>query len=191
MYVDYILSLGVLGYYIECFIASILMAPPADFFYIPLVLVRPEKISIYALVGFILSVLGGITAYMLGKYGGRPIFDRLYKNKKEVFDGYVISYGKHAFSIVFGAALFIAPYNICAVASGVLHMNFKDFFVASVLGRFLRFLILALSAVLFGDTIKEHLFEIGCFFGFIFIPMLWIIEIRRIKKEKEKNNKQC
>ena len=184
-YFDYILSLGVAGYLIESYIASIFISPPSDFFYVPIAVANPKYALLYTTCGFILSILGGITAYMLGKYGGRPIFDRLYKNKKDVFDRYVVSYAKHSFSVVFGAALFIAPYNVCSVASGILHMKFKDFLLASLLGRFLRFYILALAVYLFGDAIKEHWLALGCFFGFVFIPLIWIIEIRRLKKNNE------
>ena len=94
---------------------------------------------------------------------------------------YIKTYNKHAFSIVFGAALFIAPYNICAFASGITHLKFRNFLLASILGRFLRFYILAIAVYLYKDAIKEHWVELGCFFGFVFIPIIWIIELKRIK----------
>lgn len=184
-YFDYILGLGVAGYFIESYIASIFISPPSDFFYVPIAIANPKYALLYTTVGFILSVMGGITAYFLGKYGGRPIFNRLYKNKQDVFERYVVSYSKHSFSVVFGAALFIAPYNVCSVASGILYMKFKDFLFASILGRFLRFYTLAFAVYLFGETIKEHWIALGCFFGFVFIPIIWIIELRRLKKKNE------
>lgn len=184
-YVDYILGLGVFGYFLESYIASIFISPPSDFFYVPIAVARPENALFYTTIGFLLSVAGGISAYLLGKYGGRPIFNKLYKNKKEVFEKYVISYGKHAFSVVFGAALFIAPYNVCSVASGILHMNFKEFLFASIIGRFIRFYTLALAVYIWGNTIKEHWVLIGCFFGFVFIPAIWIIELWKVRKNNE------
>lgn len=184
-YIDYILNLGVSGYFLESYLASIFILPPADFFYVPLVLAKPKFILLYATIGFILSVMGGISAYLLGKYGGRPVFKKLYKNKEYILENYSKSYNKHSFSFIFGAALFIAPYNVCSVASGILKMKFKDFLIASVLGRFLRFYILALAVYLWGNEIKKHGIELGCFFGFAFIPILWIIEIKRIKQKND------
>lgn len=183
-YIDFILDLGIIGYFIESYIASIFISPPADFFYFPIAIAKPKYAFILAFGGFILSVLGGITAYLLGKYGGRPIFQKMYKNKDYILENYSRKYNKHSFSIVFGAALFIAPYNISAVASGILNMKFLEFCWASVLGRFLRFFTLALAVVLWGDTLKEHFVELGCFFGLIFIPILWIIEFRNLKRKK-------
>ena len=189
-YFDYISNLGVTGYFLESYLASIFILPPSDFIYVPIALNKPEYIFVYAFIGFILSVLGGLTAYMPGKYGGRPIFIKLYKNKRVLLNKYVISYQKHAFSIVFGAALFFAPYNICSTASGIFKTDLKEYITASVTGRALRFFTLAPAVYIWGETIKEHLIEIGCFFGFIVIPVIWIIEIRKIKKTRQKNEQK-
>lgn len=185
MYFDYILKLGEIGYYIECYIASIFVAPPADFLFVPIAVTNPNKIILYTILGFILSVLGGSTAYLLGKYLGRPIFHRLYKKKQDLLRHWEITYQKHAFSIVFGAALFIAPYNASAVASGILKMKFKEFLLASIIGRGLRFIALALAVVIWGEALKDHYVEIACFFGLIVIPTIWIIEARKLKKTNE------
>lgn len=184
-YVDYILNLGEIGYYIESYIASIFISPPADFFFVPLAIAKRECAIKYATIGFLLSVLGGISAYFLGKYGGRPIFNKLYKNKKALLKKYEISYKKHAFSIIFGAALFIAPYNVCSVASGILRADFKEFLLASILGRAIRFYGLLGAVYIWGESIREYLVLIGCFFGFVFIPILWIIETKRLKNPNE------
>lgn len=184
-YFDYILSLGIIGYFIESYVASIFILPPSDFFYVPIALANSKYAFLYATVGFILSVLGGVSAYMLGKYGGRPLIYKLYKNKKERLESYIKSYNKHSFSIVFGAALFIAPYNICSVASGISQMKFKHYLLASIIGRFLRFYILAIAVYIWSDSIKEHWIELGCFFGLVFIPVIWIIEGWRIRRKNE------
>lgn len=154
---DIFQSLGLQGLALNSFIESFFLVPPPDFLLITMDLAKPEKALFYAFVCTIASALGGIVGYGIGFWGGRPVFNFLFKNKHEQFDNVEKLYNKYGSLAVFFSAFTPIPYKIFTVASGILNMNFLKFFVASFFGRGLRFFIVSIVLMLFGETIKEYI----------------------------------
>lgn len=154
---DLFQSLGLHGLALNSFIESFFLVPPPDFLLITMDLAKPEKALFYALVCTIASALGGMVGYGIGIWGGRPVFNFLFKNKHEQFDNVEKLYNKYGSLAVFFSAFTPIPYKIFTVASGILNMNFWKFMVASFFGRGLRFFIVSIVLMLFGETIKEYI----------------------------------
>lgn len=154
---DIFQSLGLQGLALNSFIESFFLVPPPDFLLITMDLAKPEKALFYAFVCTIASAFGGIVGYGIGFWGGRPVFNFLFKNKHEQFDNVEKLYNKYGSLAVFFSAFTPIPYKIFTVASGILNMNFWKFLVASFFGRGLRFFIVSIVLMLFGETIKEYI----------------------------------
>lgn len=154
---DLFQSLGLHGLALNSFIESFFLVPPPDFLLITMDLAKPEKALFYALVCTVASALGGMVGYGIGLWGGRPVFNFLFKNKHEQFDNVEKLYNKYGSLAVFFSAFTPVPYKIFTVASGILNMNFWKFMVASFFGRGLRFFIVSIVLMLFGETIKEYI----------------------------------
>jgi len=148
---------GIQGLALNAFIESFFLVPPPDVLLITMDLARPEKALYYALICTIFSALGGVVGYLIGLWGGRPVFNFLFKNKQEQFKNVENMYNKYGSWAVFFSAFTPVPYKIFTIASGILNMNFAKFFVASFFGRGLRFFIVSMVLMLFGEAIKQYI----------------------------------
>ena len=150
-------TFGGLGLALYSFIVSFFLVPPPDFLLITMDLAKPEKALFYATICTIASALGGALGYAIGYWGGRPVFNFLFKNKHEQFDNVEKLYNKYGSLAVFFSAFTPIPYKIFTIASGILNMNFWKFLIASFFGRGLRFFIVSIVLMLFGATIKAYI----------------------------------
>ncbi len=150
-------SMGLQGLALNSFIESFFLVPPPDFLLITMDLANPQKALYYATVCTIFSALGGVMGYLIGLFGGRPVFNFLFKNKHEQFDNVERLYNKYGTLAVFFSAFTPIPYKVFTIASGILNMNFPKFFLASFFGRGLRFFIVSIVLMLFGPAIKKYI----------------------------------
>jgi len=152
-------SLGMQGLAINAGIESCLpgFPLPPDFLLIAMDLAKPEKALLYALICTIGSVSGGILGYFIGKYGGRPLFNYLFKKKADKLEAVEKLYEKYGSLAVFFSAFSPIPYNIFTIASGILKMNIFKFIGISCLGRGGRFFLVSTVLMIFGETIKQYL----------------------------------
>ena len=155
---DFFQAMGVQGLALNSFIESFFLVPPPDFLLIAMDLANPKNALFYALVCTIASALGGGVGYGIGYWGGRPAFNWLFrKGGKEKFEAVEKMYNKYGTIAVFFSAFTPIPYKVFTIASGILNMNFWKFMLASFFGRGLRFFIVSLVLMLFGETIKQYI----------------------------------
>lgn len=150
-------SMGVQGLALNSFIESFFLVPPPDILLIAMDLSKPERALYYAFICTIFSALGGVVGYLIGFWGGRPVFNFLFRNKHEQFDNVEKLYNKYGMIAVFFSAFTPIPYKIFTIASGILNMNFPQFIAASFFGRGLRFYLVSIVLMLFGETIKQYI----------------------------------
>lgn len=155
---DFFKSMGVEGLALNSFIESFFLVPPPDFLLIAMNLAAPQKALYYALICTIASAFGGAIGYAIGYWGGRPAFNWFFRNGgKEKFDAVETLYNKYGTLAVFFSAFTPIPYKVFTIASGILNMNFLKFMVASFFGRGLRFFIVSIVLMLFGEAIKQYI----------------------------------
>ncbi len=153
------------------FIESSFFPIPPDLMLIPMVQADTSKAWRYAFVCSVASVLGGIAGYFIGLFFfdtfAQPILENMGKTEK--MEAFKVRIGEHGAIGVFGAALTPFPYKVITIMSGALKINFAAFIAASVLGRSLRFFLVAGIVKKFGPQaeaiMKEHFgkFTIGLF----------------------------
>lgn len=168
----YFSSLGTIGLALNSFIESFFLVPPPDFLLIAMDLAKPQAALYYALICTIASAVGGVVGYLIGKFGGRPIFiwilgglskksgagkRKQLKNALQKFNEVEAMYNKWGVHAVFFAAFTPIPYKVFTIASGILNMNPYAFFAASFIGRGMRFFIVSIVLMVFGERIKDNL----------------------------------
>lgn len=151
------LQMGDWGLIVNSFVESFFLVPPPDFLLIALDLANPKKAMYYAFICTVASTLGGAVGYWIGQFGGRPIFNWIFKNNHEQFDKVEKLYNEYGSIAVLFAAFTPIPYKVFTIASGILNMNFWAFMLASVVGRGLRFFIVSAVLMFFGPMVKEYL----------------------------------
>jgi undecaprenyl-diphosphatase len=155
--IDYFAELKEVGLAILAFIESSVFPIPPDLLLIAMSLSLPQKALLFALICTIFSTLGGAFGYAIGKFGGRPVFNWLFKKKAHYLEKVEKLYEKHGSWAVLGAAFTPIPYKVFTIASGIFRMNIVSFIIMSFIGRGARFFIVAICLMLFGETIKAYL----------------------------------
>lgn len=132
---------------------------PPDPLLIAMVMAKPAKFLRYATVCTLSSVLGGIGGYAIGllffETMGRWIIDTYHLQEKFVYIG--TRYDESAFLTVFTAAFTPIPYKLITVAAGVFQINFFMFVVASIIGRGMRFYLVAFLMHKLGGRYKDSI----------------------------------
>jgi undecaprenyl-diphosphatase len=185
-------SLGLQGLAINAGIESCLpgFPLPPDFLLIAMDLASPHKALLYASVCTIGSVTGGILGYFIGKYGGRPLFNYLFRKNIDKLDAVEKLYEQYGSLAVFFSAFSPIPYNIFTIASGILKMNPLKFIGVSILGRGGRFFLVSVVLMLFGETIKQYLNYVIIGVTILLIIFFVVVYKKRhsIVKVEEKEN---
>ncbi len=138
----------------------VLPFPPPDVMLAPMSVARPERAMRFASVTLIASVIGGMTGYMIGAF----LFDQVqpfvvewgYQQKFDVVMNWFEIWG---FWAVLIAGFSPVPYKLFTLSAGVLSLAIIPFLVASLIGRGLRFFLLAWCLAKFGPAIESKLIQ--------------------------------
>ena len=129
---------------------------PPDMLLIPMALASKAKALFYAFICTLFSVLGGILGYAIGYFFFNSVgiyIVELYhlENSFNIFEDYYKEFG---ILIVLGAGITPFPYKFITIASGVFGLNIFLFIIVSIIGRGLRFYLIAILLYFFGEKIK-------------------------------------
>ena len=146
-------------------------------------LAEPDKALFFALICTIGSVLGGMFGYLIGYVGKEAVLKRFVSEEK-------IKKVHNLFNKYESWAIFIAgftpiPYKVFTIAGGVFYIKFWNFVLMSLISRGLRFFIVAIFVMYFGQKVVDYLngkFEIFTLVVTIIILISWWI----YKKHKKK-----
>ena len=138
------------------FIESSFFPIPPDVMLMPMVLANRRQAWKIATICTVASVLGGFAGYAIGFFlfetVGQAIID-LY-GAAEKFESFQAGYNEHGAWAVFIFALTFFPYKVITITSGVTAVSLAAFFVASVIGRGLRFFVVAGLLWKYGEPIQ-------------------------------------
>lgn len=139
-------------------IESIFFPVPPDVMLAPMALARPRAWWRYALLTTATSVLGGLIGYALGYFAIEAVMPWIeraghagtYANVQDQF----VKYGVW---IMFVAAFTPIPFKVFTVAGGAAAMPLLPFALASLVGRGMRFFLVAGLIAWGGPRIEPHL----------------------------------
>ena len=134
-------------------IESIIFPLPVDPFLAGLTLAAPKKTFRFAIICTIGSVIGGVIGWLLGYLIG-PSIENLFLYfpwfTEEKFNAVKFAYQENGMLIIFLGAFTPLPYKIITITSGIAEINIIAFIVMSILGRGIRFFIVAYLVKFFG-----------------------------------------
>lgn len=170
--------------FIVSFAESSVFPIPPDVLLIPMVLAARGKWILIAAVCTVSSVMGGWLGYAIGalfhQQVGVPVLEMYgatgkFEDLREKF----LDIGAWA---VFIAALTPFPYKVMTIFSGVMSLDLAMFTGISVIGRSIRYFLVAWLLYYFGEPIRRFIEErLGLMFtlfcvlligGFLFIKVL-------------------
>ncbi len=135
--------------------ASFFPIPP-DVLLIALVLGKPRGWVRIAAVCTAGSLLGAVAGYAIG-WGLWAAVDQFffaYVFSPEVFQGMVAKYDANGFLTVFTAAFTPIPFKVITIAAGVAQISLVSLVAGSLLGRAMRFFLVAGLLARFGEPMK-------------------------------------
>ena len=134
-------------------IESIIFPIPVDPFLAGLTLITRRKAFKFALFCTIGSVIGGVIGWLLGYVIG-PSIQNILLNipwfAKEKFMAVKSAYNENGMIIIFLGAFTPLPYKIITFTSGMAGTNVVGFVLMSLIGRGIRFFIVAYLTKFFG-----------------------------------------
>ncbi|MDD5483028.1 MAG: VTT domain-containing protein [Kiritimatiellae bacterium] len=133
---------------------------PPDVLLVAMALSLPRKGFYYAAVCSLGSVLGGIAGYGIGYFFwdavGQPIIN--FYHAQAAYETVQKAYQENAFFAVFTAAFTPIPFKVFTIAGGICHIRlWQDLVLASLIGRSLRFFLVATLFFFFGPSIKRFI----------------------------------
>ncbi|NKX72596.1 DedA family protein [Rhodobacteraceae bacterium R_SAG3] len=144
---------------IVAFIESSVFPIPPDVLMIPMILARPSRAWLIALVALLASVAGGLLGYAIGAFFyegiGQPILEAMGKaDKMAEFNERFNDFG---FWAVLIAGVTPFPYKVITIMSGWTGMPIMTFVVTSLLARALRFFLVAGLLWQFGAPVRDFI----------------------------------
>ncbi len=137
--------------------SSCFLIPP-DVMLAPMSLAKPNKAWFYAGLTTITSVLGGLLGYLIGSYAFQ--FIEPWIQSFGYMDSYTLAeawFEQWGFWAIFLAGFTPIPYKIFTIASGVAGMALLPFVVGSIIGRGLRFFLVAGLMYWGGERLEQQL----------------------------------
>lgn len=166
--------LGWWGLFILAFIESSFFPIPPDILLIILSLADPSKAWFYALICTIGSTLGGLFGYLIGHIGEAAVLRKMFSEEK--IQGVHKYFHKYDAWAIFIAAFTPIPYKVFTIAAGVFHIELGRFTVASIIGRGMRFFIVAGLIYWKGQQMVDFIdkyFEIITIIVVLFVGLLY------------------
>lgn len=141
------------------FIESSVFPIPPDVLMIPMILARPSRAWLIALVALVSSVLGGVMGYVIGAFAyeglGQPILTAL--GKGSAMEAFNTRFNDFGFWAVLTAGITPFPYKVITIMSGWTGMPLGIFVTTSILARGLRFFIVAGLLWKYGEPIRDFI----------------------------------
>lgn len=159
---------------------------PPDLLLIALCLARPEQAFFYAVVCTVGSVLGGIIGLGIGRYGGRPLVDRVFDRQKILAaEKMYQKYGAWAIGI---AGFTPVPYKVFTILSGVLRIRLSVLAAVSVVSRGARFFLVSGLIYFYGVAIQEFINRyfnlLSVVFMFLLVGGFFVIRLYSVRAKK-------
>ncbi|MFV1464753.1 MULTISPECIES: YqaA family protein [unclassified Phaeobacter] len=166
------------------FIESSVFPIPPDVLMIPMILARPSRAWLVALVALVASVAGGMLGYAIGAFFydsiGQPVLAAM--GKADAMVEFNSRFNDFGFWAVLIAGITPFPYKVITIMSGWTGMPIATFVVTSILARALRFFMVAGLLWQFGAPIRDFIerrlglvftvFVVLLFGGFLAVKVL-------------------
>jgi membrane protein YqaA with SNARE-associated domain len=130
---------------------------------VPMVLAQPRKWLRYALLGTVASLFGGFIGYYLGHlvHEGAASFLNIDLNMRIQRFGIDATLGEllgqNFWALALLCSVLPTPFKVVAIGSGMVGVPLDRFFLAAVLGRSVRFFLVAGVMRFFGPTARKWL----------------------------------
>jgi membrane protein YqaA with SNARE-associated domain len=167
---------GTLALFCLAFAESSFFPIPPDVLLLALCIATPRLSFRYALFTSVGSVLGGMFGYGIGRGLWGAVSDYFFRYvpgfTEAVFAKVQVLFATYDFWTVFTAGFTPIPYKVITIGAGVFEINFIVFVFASIIGRSLRFFLVAALIYRYGPTVRDFIEKYFNLLSLIFMILL-------------------
>jgi len=157
------LALGAPGLFIVAFLDSSILSLPeiADLLVVLMVTRHPSRMLVYVASAVAGSLLGCLSLYCLGRVGGDAFLRKRFST--EAIDRTLARFQRHGIMTVLIPAILPppAPFKIFVLLAGLADITIGQFTIAILIGRGVRYLVLGILAVQYGERTLAFLARNG------------------------------
>ena len=147
--------------FVIAFIESSVFLVPAEVLFLPMAIANPKKVWRYGVIASLGSILGGLAGWLIGYYAfstiAAPVLQ--FYGKLDEFEEMKVAIDPNLillFLITSGAA-HLPPLKVVTILSGVLAVNLFVFFIAAVIARGGKFMLLSWLFAKYGVSIRDFI----------------------------------
>jgi membrane protein YqaA with SNARE-associated domain len=145
---------------------------PPDVMLAPMCLANNQRAVYYATLTTVFSVLGGILGYLIGMLAFDAIAPYIAEaGYQDRFDLATRWFAEWGVWVVFIAGFSPIPYKLFTIAAGAASMAFLPFVIVSLLGRGLRFFMVALLIRWGGERMEKTLRRYVEYLGWLVVVL--------------------
>ena len=134
------------------FTEAIFFPIPSIVLQIPMTLQHRDKAWKIALINSVANVVGGVVGYAIGFLFTDLVWKFFPKTLLQHAQEYCQDLG-----LLIAGAIAVHPYKLYTLAAGLFRATFVEFIIASIIGRFGLFFILAALLYWFGQPVKKFI----------------------------------
>jgi membrane protein YqaA with SNARE-associated domain len=143
---------GIWGLFGLAFLDSFILPVPPFFLQIGMSLVDPGSALRYATVAFTGSILGAPIGYLLGKWLGKPILNKLLPEKWTNMASE--QFAKNGDAAVLIGSFTPIPFKVFTILTGVFNYSLAKLMLFAILGRGIKFYLIGALFHLYGKHAK-------------------------------------
>lgn len=147
--------------FVIAFIESSIFLVPAEVLFLPMAIAKPAKVWRYGVIASVGSILGGVAGWMIGYFAfatiAAPVLE--FYGKLDEFEAMKAGVDPAlimVFLVTSGAA-HLPPLKVVTILSGVLAVNLLVFFLAAVVARGGKFMLLSWLFAKYGVSIRDFI----------------------------------
>ena len=167
---------GTLALFCLAFAESSFFPIPPDVLLLALCIATPRHSFRYALLASAGSVLGGMLGYGIGHSLWEALSDYFFRHvpgfTEAIFARVHELFVTYDFWAIFAAGFTPIPYKVFTIGAGVFEINFIVFVIASMIGRSLRFFLVAALIYLYGPAVRQFIEKYFNLLTLIFMILL-------------------
>ena len=146
---------GTTGLFFNAFFDGFILPLPPDFLLSTLAIQKIGNPTLLALLCSMGSVIGGCIGYCIGRFGGRPIVNKIFPNSKFINKVEDLFRRFGVWAIVIDAFTPI-PYKALTLGSGLMKFNPVLFAAVSFPVRSIRYILVANTANYVGEHLRAE-----------------------------------
>ena len=147
--------------FVISFVESSIFLVPAEVLFLPMAIANPRKVWRYGLIAALGSILGGVAGWMIGYYAfeaiAKPVLE--FYGKLDDFETLksAVSLELVMLFLFTSGVAHLPPLKVVTILSGVLQVNLLVFFLAAVVARGGKFMLLSWLFARYGSPIRDFI----------------------------------